>query len=184
VEALEANPESHLASLIAHRSKAARAAIDDGAAARELRLLKQQGALLIALADIGGIWDFAEVSRALTAIAQAASDAASDFLLAGAAGAGQFQVASKDAPAKGSGFIVLGMGKLGAGELNYSSDVDLIVLFDPAAPVAAGVEPSTFFVRLTRDLARLLQERTPDGYVFRVDLRLRPDPGSTQAAVS
>src|SRR5262245_65001807 len=50
VEALEANPESHLASLIAHRSKAARAAIDDGAAARELRLLKQQGALLIALA--------------------------------------------------------------------------------------------------------------------------------------
>ena len=77
------------------------------------------------------------------------------------------------------------MGKMGAGELNYSSDIDLIVFFDPAAPtLARDIEPQPFFVRVTQALARLLQQRTGDGYVFRVDLRLRPDPASTQVAMS
>ena len=77
------------------------------------------------------------------------------------------------------------MGKMGAGELNYSSDIDLIVFFDPAAPtLAPDIEPQPFFVRVTQALARLLQQRTGDGYVFRVDLRLRPDPASTQVAIS
>jgi glutamate-ammonia-ligase adenylyltransferase len=77
------------------------------------------------------------------------------------------------------------MGKMGAFELNYSSDIDLIILFDPAAPaLLPETEPSTFFVRFTRSLVKLLQERTPDGYVYRVDLRLRPDPASTQIAMS
>ncbi len=72
------------------------------------------------------------------------------------------------------------MGKMGAGELNYSSDIDLIVFFDPAAPtLAPDIEPQPFFVRVTQGLSRLLQQRTGDGYVFRVDLRLRPDPAST-----
>ncbi len=86
-------------------------------------------------------------------------------------------------PGRRSGYIVLAMGKMGAGELNYSSDIDLIVFYDPAA-VVPGVEPASFFVRLTRGLVKLLQERTGDGYVFRIDLRLRPDPGSTQIAMS
>ncbi|MCZ7658944.1 MAG: bifunctional [glutamine synthetase] adenylyltransferase/[glutamine synthetase]-adenylyl-L-tyrosine phosphorylase [Xanthobacteraceae bacterium] len=73
----------------------------------------------------------------------------------------------------------------GAFELNYSSDIDLIVLFDAeAAPLAPDVEPAALYIRLTRALVRLLQERTAEGYVFRVDLRLRPDPASTQIAVS
>ena len=77
------------------------------------------------------------------------------------------------------------MGKYGARELNYSSDIDLIVFYDPEkAPLAAGQEPSGFFVRLTRDLVKLMVERTPEGYVFRTDLRLRPDPGATQIALS
>ena len=77
------------------------------------------------------------------------------------------------------------MGKYGAGELNYSSDIDLIVFFDPdLARVKPGLEPLAFFVRMTRDLVRLLQERTGDGYVFRTDLRLRPDPGATHVAMS
>ena len=75
------------------------------------------------------------------------------------------------------------MGKFGAGELNYSSDIDLILLYDPHAKLN-GLDPAPFFIRLARDLVRMLQERTPDGYVFRVDLRLRPDPGSTQLAVA
>ena len=77
------------------------------------------------------------------------------------------------------------MGKMGAGELNYSSDIDLIVFFDPAATsLAEDIEPQPFFVRLTQAMARLLQQRSGDGYVFRVDLRLRPDPASTQVAIS
>ena len=93
--------------------------------------------------------------------------------------------ADPDQPEEGSGLIVLAMGKMGAGELNYSSDIDLIVFFDPAATsLVADIEPQPFFVRVTQALARLLQQRTGDGYVFRVDLRLRPDPASTQVAIS
>src|SRR2546427_10363433 len=77
------------------------------------------------------------------------------------------------------------MGKMGSAELNYSSDIDLIVFYDAAAAtLALGVEPSPFYVRLTQRLVKLLQERTADGYVFRTDLRLRPDPASTAVAVS
>ena len=84
-----------------------------------------------------------------------------------------------------SGYFVLAMGKMGAFELNYSSDIDLIVLFDPeASALPPGTEAAAAHVRLTRGLVKLLQERTPDGYVFRVDLRLRPDPASTQIALS
>jgi glutamate-ammonia-ligase adenylyltransferase len=88
-------------------------------------------------------------------------------------------------PEENIGLFVLAMGKMGAGELNYSSDIDLIVFFDPEAPtLARDIEPQPFFVRVTQAMARLLQQRTGDGYVFRVDLRLRPDPASTQVAMS
>src|SRR5207253_3072953 len=70
-------------------------------------------------------------------------------------------------------------------ELNYSSDIDLIVFFEgELLTLREGVEPQAFCVRLTRDLVRLMQERTGDGYVFRTDLRLRPDAGATQVALS
>ncbi|HXO02169.1 MAG TPA: bifunctional [glutamine synthetase] adenylyltransferase/[glutamine synthetase]-adenylyl-L-tyrosine phosphorylase, partial [Stellaceae bacterium] len=84
-----------------------------------------------------------------------------------------------------SGLIVLGMGKLGGGELNYSSDIDLILLYDPAraAPLERDVLHG-FFNRLARELVRILDERTGDGYVFRTDLRLRPDPRSTPLVMS
>jgi glutamate-ammonia-ligase adenylyltransferase len=76
------------------------------------------------------------------------------------------------------------MGKMGARELNYSSDIDLIVLFDPdVAPVRAGSAQESM-TRLVRDLVKMLEERTVDGYVFRTDLRLRPDPASTAPAIS
>ena len=81
--------------------------------------------------------------------------------------------------------VVLALGKHGARELNYSSDIDLIVLYDAAAAsIPQGVEPGPLFVRITKALARILQERTSDGYVLRVDLRLRPDPASTPVALS
>ncbi len=88
-------------------------------------------------------------------------------------------------PARGSGFIVLGVGKLGAGELNYSSDIDLILLFDAEKTRYRGPRDLQFFyTRLAHELVRMMEERTADGYVFRTDLRLRPDPGSTPPALS
>ena len=77
------------------------------------------------------------------------------------------------------------MGKHGAFELNYSSDIDLIVFFDRArARFVGDGDVQSFFVRLTRSLVGLLEDRTADGYVFRTDLRLRPDAGATQVALS
>ena len=88
-------------------------------------------------------------------------------------------------PESGSGYIVLAMGKMGGYELNFSSDIDLMIFFDPSvSALTPRLEAVPFFARLTRELVKLLQERTADGYVFRVDLRLRPDPSSTQIAIS
>src|SRR5260370_356345 len=118
----------------------------------------------------------------LAEIADLAIGGGVDYLLLDAQRRGRLNVDPAH-PGKASGYIVLAMGKMGARELNYSSDVDLIIFYDLAARVG-GTEPATFYVRLTRSLVRLLQERTAEGYVFRVDLRLRPDPASTQIAIS
>lgn len=157
---------------------------DEAGVMRALRKAKQEMALLTALADIGGVWDVPEVTAALSGLADAAISAALRFLLRAEIAAGKFLADAAD-PEKGSGLIVLAMGKHGARELNYSSDIDLIVFYERSAvPVAEGVEALPFFVRLIQRTTRILQERTGDGYVFRTDLRLRPDPGSTQVAIS
>ena len=150
-----------------------------------LRRMKSEIALLIALADIGGVWPVMRAARALTDLADTAVDAATRFVLAEVTRAGRLMPKDKANPQRDSGYIVLAMGKMGAFELNYSSDIDLIVLYDPAAPaLPKDAEPSTLFVRVTQRLVKLLQERTADGYVFRTDLRLRPDPASTAIAIS
>ncbi|WP_088343740.1 MULTISPECIES: bifunctional [glutamine synthetase] adenylyltransferase/[glutamine synthetase]-adenylyl-L-tyrosine phosphorylase [Rhodomicrobium] len=154
-------------------------------AMKPLREAKRRLALATALADLGGVWDVSRITAALTDGADELLRAAIRFLLNEAARRGKFIRADPDAPETGSGYIVIGMGKYGACELNYSSDIDIIVFYEPEiAPLAPGVEPSPFFVRLTRDLVKLMTERTPDGYVFRTDLRLRPDPGATHVALS
>ncbi len=154
-------------------------------AMRALRVFKRRIALLIGLLDIGCDWPVDRVTEALSDAADAAVVASVRFLMARAARAGNFTPADPEAPEADSGYFVLGLGKLGGRELNYSSDIDLIVFYDTERWQArGGREPGPFFVRLTRDLVRMLQERTADGYVFRVDLRLRPDPGATQIALS
>lgn len=150
-----------------------------------LRRSREEAALLIGLSDLAGRWQVMRVCEALTQFADAAVHAAVRWLLRAAERKGDILPRQADDPAIGCGYCVLALGKLGAGELNYSSDVDLIVLYDPeTAPVNDGVEPATFFVRLTRALVKLLQEQTAEGYVYRVDLRLRPDPGATAVAIS
>ncbi|ABS62569.1 (Glutamate--ammonia-ligase) adenylyltransferase [Parvibaculum lavamentivorans DS-1] len=151
----------------------------------ELRTAKSEAALLIALADVTGAWPLEKVTEALTVFADAAVGASIAWLLRNAAARGQLLRDPNDVSAEGSGLVILGMGKYGAGELNYSSDIDLVVFYEPGQlPLKQGLDDSDFFVRLTKDLVKLLQERTAEGYVFRTDLRLRPDPGGTPVAVS
>jgi [glutamine synthetase] adenylyltransferase / [glutamine synthetase]-adenylyl-L-tyrosine phosphorylase len=185
IRLLECEPETHLTRLIEKTCRDVAAASAEADVMRLLRRMKAEAALLIALADIGGVWPVMRVTAALTDVAVASVQAALRFLLRQEAARGRLSPPSLDTPEDNSGLIVLAMGKMGAGELNYSSDIDLIVFFDPAAPtLAPDIEPQPFFVRVTQALARLLQQRTGDGYVFRVDLRLRPDPASTQVAMS
>ena len=150
-----------------------------------LRRYKRKVALLVSLADVGSAWPTMRTAAALSQAARTTLGYATRFLLARAATAGDLLCADPEKPDLSCGYFVLGMGKLGADELNYSSDVDLIVFYDlERVRLREGVEPGPFFVRITRDLIRMMQERTADDYVFRMDLRLRPDPGATQVALS
>ena len=185
IRLLACDPEPHLAALIENTSRDVLAAAGEADVMHLLRRMKSEAALLIALCDIGGVWPVMRVTAALTDLAVTSVQTALRFLLRQEVTRGRMTAFDPDRPEEGSGLIVLAMGKMGAGELNYSSDIDLIVFFDPAATsLVADIEPAPFFVRVTQALARLLQQRSGDGYVFRVDLRLRPDPASTQVAIS
>jgi len=165
---------------------AARGAARDGTppaiVATTLRRLKQRVALAIAVADIAGVWPLDRITGALSAFASACLEVLTNAILLQLARDGQLAIGNDpDAAA----LTVLGMGKLGAGELNYSSDIDLILLYDRDAPSLAGNEQlSRHFVRGARMLVQLMSEVSADGYIFRTDLRLRPDPGSTPLAMS
>jgi glutamate-ammonia-ligase adenylyltransferase len=154
-----------------------------------LRQAKRQGALAAAVADIAGLWTLDRVTGALSDLAEAAIDAACAHLLRDAASRGELRLsgttrADPRLVGRNSGLVVLGMGKLGGRELNYSSDVDLMVLYEPAVAAYHADNAGAVYVRIARDLVRLLEERTAEGYVFRTDLRLRPDPAATPLAVS
>ena len=158
---------------------------DTAALMRRLRIAKRRVALVAAVAELAGTWSLEQQTKALSRFAAAALSAALRHLLREAARKGLVVLGDTNEPERSSGLIVLGMGKLGGDELNYSSDIDLIVLYDAArARVTARDGVQAFFVRLTRELVRILEERTGDGYVFRTDLRLRPDPASTPLAMS
>ncbi|MGE5147803.1 MAG: bifunctional [glutamine synthetase] adenylyltransferase/[glutamine synthetase]-adenylyl-L-tyrosine phosphorylase [Candidatus Eiseniibacteriota bacterium] len=182
---LRNDPDRHFPHLLAETGRAAAAATDEAEAMRLLRRMKAEAALLIALADIGGVWPVMQAARALTELADTAVQSAVRFALAEAARNGRVVLRDASEPERGSGYIVVAMGKMGACELNYSSDIDLIVFFDAASPLIVGdAEPAPVFVRITQRVVKLLQTRTGDGYVFRTDLRLRPDPASTPIAIS
>ena len=182
---IDADPDKYLSALLADTRIAVDATEDEAEAMRLLRRMKAEAALLIALADIGGTWPVMRTTQALTDLADTAVNVAVRFVLAEAVRAGRLMAKDKTRPQDGSGYMVLAMGKMGAYELNYSSDIDLIVFYDAAAPaLPKDAEPADLYVRLTQRLVKLLQERTGDGYVFRTDLRLRPDPASTAIAIS
>ncbi len=160
-------------------------ASDEAQTMAKLRLAKRRAALAIALADIGGAWDFAQVTGALTGLADACVKGALRFLLARMAV--QQAYAERDGAVleNTTGLTILAMGKYGAHELNYSSDIDLVVFYDEGKfPFHKRGDPRGAAVELAHGLVKLIAEPTADGYVFRVDLRLRPDAGATQVAIS
>ena len=175
---LRDGPDGRLTAIL-KETAALGAGADAAQATKGLRELKAQLHLVTALSDLGGIWDLDAVTRALTLFADAA-------LAAALAVAVRTERAEGRLTGEGAlpGYFCIAMGKYGAWELNYSSDIDYSVFYHPdRLPLADGVEPAAFAIRLTQTVAQMLSDKTGDGYVFRVDLRLRPDPSATPVAV-
>jgi glutamate-ammonia-ligase adenylyltransferase len=150
-----------------------------------LRRAKRRVALITALSDLSGMWPLETVTSCLSSFCETALSTATGTLLRGLHDRDILNLPNPDEPESGSGYIILGMGKLGAYELNYSSDIDLIVLFDDeVVPATDHAEIQQHLIRMTRALVKSMDERTGEGYVFRTDLRLRPDPGATPVAIS
>lgn len=150
-----------------------------------LRVAKQRVALLAGLADLGGVWGLDAVTDALTQLADRATDVALKTALKSDMTRGKLPGQSADDLATAGGLVALAMGKMGAFELNYSSDIDMILLFDDTRFDGADLpEARAVFVKAVRKAMTLLSDITRDGYVFRTDLRLRPDPSATPVAMS
>lgn len=150
-----------------------------------LRQAKGRVALYAGLADLAGVWDLAQVTGALTDFADLSTGLALRAALAGPLGRGRIPGQGPDDLATAAGMVVLAMGKMGAHELNYSSDIDLIVLFDDSRFDADDLaEARAQFIRITRAMTAMLSDMTGQGYVWRTDLRLRPDPSVTPVCLS
>ena len=184
VSLLAADPQSRLEDILARtRAVSPKDSVEPAVA---LRRLKQELHLLTALADLGGVWDLDQVTAALTRFADAALSAALLVAAHEELNVGRLLTLGEGQAGPVPGWFCIAMGKQGAFELNYSSDIDVSVFFDPETvrtALAPGVEALATAVRLTQRVADLMQTKTGEGYVFRMDLRLRPDPSSTPLAV-
>jgi len=178
--AVDSAPEAALAGLLDGVAR-----LEGPATGPGLREARRRAALLVALADLGGVWTLGETTGALTRFADACVAAALGTALAAEAARGRLPGIGAAEARAGAGLAVIAMGKMGAFELNYSSDIDLICLIDETR-----FDPGDFaearqgYVRATRSMCALLSEMTAEGYVFRTDLRLRPDAAVTPVAMS
>ncbi|AHM05011.1 Glutamate-ammonia-ligase adenylyltransferase [Roseibacterium elongatum DSM 19469] len=179
--ALTEPPEDTIATLIKEAGELSLKDLAPG-----LRQLKRRAALIVALADLGGVWALHTVTQAWTDFADACVQAALHRHVAAEAKRGKIPGVTEDqALADAGGMVALAMGKMGAGELNYSSDIDLICLFDETRfDDADEMEARAGFIRATRKMAAALSDNTAEGYVFRTDLRLRPDASVTPVCIS
>ena len=181
---LAASPEASLAAILAEAHGWETRPVPLEEVSLGLRRLKAELHLTAALADLGGVWDLDQVTGALSDFADSALRAALSTAARTETVKGRLLPVEPEEGGPVPGLFVLAMGKHGARELNYSSDIDISFFYEPEAmPLAPGVEAQAEAVRLTQLTANLLGERTADGYVFRTDLRLRPDPAATPAAV-
>lgn len=145
----------------------------DESVARSLRRRRGAIALTVAAADLAGAWNLDRVTRTLSDFADQALEEALSAAMR-----------ERYPDADPGGFVVLALGKHGSRELNYSSDIDPILLYDPRTmPHGAREDAADAAVRIGRRVSELLTTRDGDGYVFRVDLRLRPSPEATPIAL-
>jgi glutamate-ammonia-ligase adenylyltransferase len=152
---------------------------------QRLRILKSKLSLVVALGDISGEMQLLHVTKLLSQGAENSVKIALNHLLTQSVKRVEFAPKHSHDPSLESGIIILGMGKLGGLELNYSSDIDLIILYEKEQlPYTGQRNAQVFMNKIAQDLVTVLQERTQDGYVFRTDLRLRPDPMSTPPAIT
>ncbi len=165
------------------RELADAAPADEAALARALRRLRQRVMVHVMARDLGRLADLAEVTGTVTTLAEACIAFALDWLDADLASRFGEPI---DAAGVRQRLMVVGMGKLGGGELNVSSDIDLIFVYpeDGETRGARSVSVHEYFSRLGRRLIGALNETTEDGFVFRVDMRLRPYGESGPLAVS
>lgn len=185
------NPDDLLASLLKEIKDLSFKANNVTEVMSILRKGKSKIALLTGYNDVGGIWGLDNITFALSHFADLCLDISLSWLIHGRMVRGDLPwpkgepVPPSENLSHNSGFTILALGKLGGNELNYSSDIDIIPLFDEQKVIYTGNKcAGDCFVKITRELIKMLQERTADGYVFRVDLRLRPDPGATPIAMS
>ncbi|ACL71561.1 (Glutamate--ammonia-ligase) adenylyltransferase [Thioalkalivibrio sulfidiphilus HL-EbGr7] len=159
--------------MAARVSAVVQAAQDEAALMRDLRLLRQREMMRIAWRDLSGEAGLDETLGDLTDLAEHCIDQAAAWVHGQLV---QRHGEPRDAEGRPQRLVVLGMGKLGGRELNFSSDVDLIFTY-AARGETDGEKPldnQQFFIRLGQRLIRLLDENTAEGFVFRVDMRLRP----------
>ena len=179
-EALCAEPEPALEQAFAGLSELDVDALGDG-----LRIAKRRVGLLAGLADLGGVWPLEQVTGALTRLADVAVDLAFKRLVGEEIRRGKLPGATPEDAETAGGMVALAMGKMGAGELNYSSDIDLICLFDETRyEPDAQMDARAALIRAARKMAAMLSDLTAEGYVFRTDLRLRPDASVTPVCIS
>ena len=172
------SPEA-LIERLCETARAAATLEDEAEVMAVLRRAKLDLHLVTALADLSGAFSLKQVMAALTDFADAAVQAS----LACAVRSYGLEVSDPLNPLPG--YFVLTLGKHGTRSLNFSSDIDLVIAFESEIITAPeGKDPLKLFSRIAQKLSNILQDVTADGYVFRVDLRLRPDPGSTPVAVS
>jgi glutamate-ammonia-ligase adenylyltransferase len=177
--ALELSPDSVLAEVLDGVRHAGTTAASEEDVGRDLRVAKGRVALLAAVSEVGGKWTPAQSTAALSDLADAALHAGLEVLLRLAAARGQIAKSAAEC-----GLALFALGKHGGRELNYSSDIDIVAFFDPEkAGISEVGEETRVFTRIVQKLAGLMQDRTANGYVFRTDLRLRPDPGATPVAL-
>ncbi len=180
-EMLDGNADSALAGVLGEVRVAGRTLEAEADLAVQLRRAKGRIALLAAIAETGDVWSTADATAALSDLADAALEASLDFLIRKAAERGTIRAAG----AANCGLTLFALGKHGGRELNYSSDIDIVAFFDAERGVLADPgEATKFYTGIVRRVVALMEERGPGGYVFRTDLRLRPDPGSTPIALS
>ncbi|MEM1351164.1 MAG: glutamine-synthetase adenylyltransferase [Pseudomonadota bacterium] len=150
-----------------------------------LRRIKRRVALATALGDLCGAWPLEQVTSTLTRLADAACFAALRAAVANQIKRGKLPGKTEADVDSAAGMVVIAMGKMGASELNYSSDIDLVCLFDETQFDRDDLQTvRSGFVKATRAMSNMLSDITGEGYVFRTDLRLRPDPAVTPVCIA